>query len=62
MSDELAWRKSSYSDEQGANCVEVAATQGALLVRDSKVEAGARLILTAGAWEFLLVACSVERP
>ncbi|MEV8476425.1 DUF397 domain-containing protein [Streptomyces sp. NPDC051173] len=33
---ELAWFKSSYSGSQGDSCVEAAATQQAVHVRDSK--------------------------
>lgn len=33
---ELAWFKSSYSGTQGDNCVEVAITEQAVHVRDSK--------------------------
>lgn len=54
MSDELTWYKSSYSDDQGGNCVEVAASQDTLQVRDSKVKAGPRLALTQGAWTALV--------
>ncbi|MFI6862243.1 DUF397 domain-containing protein [Streptomyces sp. NPDC050421] len=34
--DELGWFKSSYSGSDGGDCVEVAATAGAVYVRDSK--------------------------
>ena len=33
---DLRWRKSSYSANGGGNCVEVAAHDGMILVRDSK--------------------------
>ncbi|CAL9291687.1 DUF397 domain-containing protein [Streptomyces sp. SudanB182_2057] len=33
---ELAWFKSSYSGSQGDDCVEVAVTEQAVRVRDSK--------------------------
>ncbi|USQ84710.1 DUF397 domain-containing protein [Streptomyces phaeoluteigriseus] len=33
---ELAWFKSSHSGSQGDSCVEVAVTEGAICVRDSK--------------------------
>lgn len=33
---ELAWFKSSYSGSQGDDCVEVAVTEQAVCVRDSK--------------------------
>ncbi|MYT55263.1 MULTISPECIES: DUF397 domain-containing protein [unclassified Streptomyces] len=35
-SKELAWFKSSYSGTQGDDCVEVAVTEQAIHVRDSK--------------------------
>ncbi|MDX3433032.1 MULTISPECIES: DUF397 domain-containing protein [Streptomyces] len=45
------WRKSSYSDGGGTNCVEVAdAFPGLVPVRDSKVPAGPTLIVAASAW------------
>ncbi|MEH0511667.1 MULTISPECIES: DUF397 domain-containing protein [unclassified Streptomyces] len=44
------WRKSSYSGDQGGNCVEVAQTLGGaadvVAVRDSKTPAGP--VLTVG--------------
>lgn len=33
---ELSWYKSSYSDSEGAECVEIAAAPSAVHVRDSK--------------------------
>ncbi|MGW9435710.1 DUF397 domain-containing protein [Streptomyces sp. NPDC055607] len=36
MSTDLHWIKSSYSSEQGGNCVEVAACAHSVHVRDSK--------------------------
>ncbi|MGW0750026.1 DUF397 domain-containing protein [Streptomyces sp. NPDC002587] len=47
----LAWFKSSYSDGEGGNCVEVAACPSAVHVRDSKVTAGPELAVTPGAWD-----------
>ncbi|GHD85630.1 DUF397 domain-containing protein [Streptomyces naganishii] len=49
MSDQLKWFKSSYSDSEGGNCVEVALST-AVHVRDSKMPAGPRLRVTASAW------------
>lgn len=43
------WRKSSHSTNV-SNCVEVAATDQAVAVRDSKHPTGGALILTPGAW------------
>ncbi|WP_409234861.1 DUF397 domain-containing protein [Streptomyces sp. PA5.6] len=53
MSGQLKWFKSSYSDDEGDNCVEVAMRANptaALYVRDSKDPAGPSLTLSAPAW------------
>ncbi|WP_106399165.1 DUF397 domain-containing protein [Actinocorallia populi] len=42
----LKWRKSSYTTANGGDCVELATLAGAVLVRDSKNPAGARLRFT----------------
>ncbi|MGW5775522.1 DUF397 domain-containing protein [Streptomyces sp. NPDC003863] len=45
------WRKSSYSDGDGGNCVEVLDdVAGAVPVRDSKVTDGPVLVVPAAAW------------
>lgn len=45
------WRKSSYSNPDGGNCVEVADNlPGVVPVRDSKNPDGPALIFAAGAW------------
>jgi Domain of unknown function (DUF397) len=45
------WRKSSYSSNNGGNCVEVAISQpGLVAVRDSKDPNGPALILSADQW------------
>lgn len=49
-STELNWFKSSYSGGGGDNCVEVAAGDAAVLVRDSKDPRVGRLTLTPTAW------------
>ncbi|RFU82495.1 DUF397 domain-containing protein [Streptomyces triticagri] len=47
-----AWRRSSYSNQEGGNCVEVAdGHPGLVPVRDSKVPDGVVLTFTAGVWE-----------
>lgn len=50
----LAWVKSSYSSQEGANCLEwaptSAAVSGRVPVRDSKVPEGPALSLSASAW------------
>lgn len=43
------WRKSSYSGDS-SNCVEMATTPTAVLVRDSKASGGARLAFPRSVW------------
>jgi len=45
------WIKSSYSDNNGGNCVEIAPGFRAVVpVRDSKVSEGPVLLVTRAAW------------
>lgn len=45
------WRKSSYSGQNGGNCIEVAdGFPGAVPVRDSKDPHGPALVFAADAW------------
>ncbi|MFD7612913.1 DUF397 domain-containing protein [Streptomyces sp. NPDC059828] len=45
------WRKSSYSDDNGGDCLEVLDTiPGVVPVRDSKVPDGPVLVVPAAAW------------
>ena len=43
------WRKSTYSDGNGGNCVEVASAD-VIEVRDTTDREGTTLEFTAGAW------------
>ncbi|ATW48924.1 DUF397 domain-containing protein [Streptomyces peucetius] len=53
----LRWVKSSYSSNDGPECVEVAAATGTIHVRDSKNLPGPRLGFTSDAWaEFVTYA------
>jgi hypothetical protein len=54
----LCWFKSSYSSEEGGECVEVALTAVGVHVRDSKcvVKDGAVLKVGSEAWTALLEA------
>ncbi|MBV7699012.1 DUF397 domain-containing protein [Streptomyces sp. TRM70350] len=53
----VAWRKSSYSDGQGADCVEVADNlPGVTPVRDSKNPEGPALVFPAPAWAAFVTA------
>lgn len=45
------WRKSSYSNQEGGDCVEVAdGVPGVVPVRDSKVPHGPALTFEVGSW------------
>ncbi|GAA2503655.1 hypothetical protein GCM10010406_45270 [Streptomyces thermolineatus] len=50
MNSGFAWFKSSYSDNEGGNCVEVAVAPGAVHVRDSKDRGGPSLAFAPDAW------------
>ncbi|MFE6865296.1 DUF397 domain-containing protein [Kitasatospora sp. NPDC057692] len=57
MSTDLAWRKSSYSNSEGGNCIEVADGPAATVpVRDSKDPDGPTLTFTTTAWQSFLTA------
>ncbi len=47
---ELDWFKSSYSSAQGDSCVEVAVTERAIHVRDSKDVTGPHFSVKLGGW------------
>jgi len=47
----VTWRKSSYSGNNGANCVEVGNAADLIAVRDSKDPEGPRLAFGREAWE-----------
>ncbi|MGR4850647.1 DUF397 domain-containing protein [Streptomyces sp. LARHCF252] len=57
MTTELDWFKSSFSSNDGPDCVEAAtspAPHPTIRIRDSKNKDGSRLAFTGGAWsEFL---------
>jgi hypothetical protein len=44
------WRKSSYSDGNGGNCVETGSGNGVILVRDTTNRDGGTLAFAALAW------------
>nr|BFD81398.1 DUF397 domain-containing protein [Streptomyces sp. Xyl84] len=55
--DEWTWHKSSYSSEEGGECIEVAATPARIHVRDSKDATRAPLAVNPTAWtEFVAFA------
>ncbi|MEU3279808.1 DUF397 domain-containing protein [Streptomyces antibioticus] len=63
-----AWRRSSYSSQEGGNCVEVAAgprTEAIVPIRDSKVPHGPMLRFDAVSWSAFigeLKRCPPHRP
>ena len=52
---ESNWRKSSYSGDNGGECVEVASAE-AVLVRDTADRSGPVLTFTADAWRAFMAA------
>jgi hypothetical protein len=51
------WRKSSYSGDNGGDCIEVAPGFGGVVpVRDSKVPEGAALVFPALSWSSFVAA------
>ncbi|MEU7150634.1 DUF397 domain-containing protein [Streptomyces sp. NPDC045470] len=50
-----AWPRSSYSSNEGGECVEISTTLDRVHVRDSKDPQGPQLAFTVAAWaDFLL--------
>lgn len=46
----LTWFKSTYSGDEGGECVEVAADRSTIHVRDSKERGGPQLAIARDAW------------
>jgi hypothetical protein len=45
------WRKSTYSDANGGQCLETASTNGLIAVRDTTDRDGTTLSIPASAWQ-----------
>jgi hypothetical protein len=58
----LSWRTSSYSGNADGNCVEVALTDDAVHVRDSKDRAGGSHEFSPAQWAGLLATLRVGGP
>ncbi|MEW2392924.1 DUF397 domain-containing protein [Streptomyces venezuelae] len=57
------WRKSSYSNGTGGECVEVTDDlPGLVPVRDSKLTAGPTLVFPATAWAPFIAAVAKDEP
>ncbi|OEV13014.1 DUF397 domain-containing protein [Streptomyces nanshensis] len=50
MAEEASWHKSSYSNDQGGSCVEIANLTDQVGVRDSKDKTGPALVVPASTW------------
>ncbi|MBW1601606.1 DUF397 domain-containing protein [Streptomyces sp. JJ66] len=59
----VSWRKSSYSNPDGGQCVEVAEGLAAVVpVRDSKVPGGPVLVFPAAGWGSFVNAVKSAHP
>ncbi|MCI3153007.1 DUF397 domain-containing protein [Streptomyces sp. GB4-14] len=57
------WRKSSYSNQEGGDCVEVAdGLPGLVPVRDSKAPQGPTLCFPAASWAAFMGDLKSRRP
>ncbi|MFJ6859050.1 DUF397 domain-containing protein [Streptomyces werraensis] len=61
QSAQLNWFKSSYSGDEGGECVEIAADVAAIHVRDSKERGGPRLAFTRSAWSGFVASLGRDR-
>ncbi|WP_405647045.1 DUF397 domain-containing protein [Streptomyces sp. NBC_00019] len=52
--EQLTWFKSSYSDGEGGDCLEVALTPSSVHLRDSKHPTGPHLTLSPTTWSAFL--------
>ncbi|MGQ5639850.1 MULTISPECIES: DUF397 domain-containing protein [unclassified Streptomyces] len=57
----LAWHKSSYSSDEGGNCLEMATTPATIHIRDSKQPAGPVLTLSPATWSEFLRSAALDR-
>lgn len=59
VAPESAWFKSSYSNDSGGACVEIAGLTSLVGIRDSKDKTGPALVVPATAWSsFVELVCS----
>ncbi|MFK0119439.1 DUF397 domain-containing protein [Streptomyces sp. NPDC090994] len=62
MMTDLTWIKSSYSGNEGGECLEVATEPGTVHVRDSKAPTRAQLALSASEWSVFIRSVACEIP
>ncbi|WP_329379945.1 DUF397 domain-containing protein [Streptomyces sp. NBC_01716] len=57
-----SWRKSSYSNGEGGNCLEVAdGVPGIIPVRDSKAPEAGALVIPAPVWTAFVASVKTDR-
>jgi hypothetical protein len=61
MTGRMKWTKSSYSDSDGGNCVELARTPRTIHIRDSKTPAAPHLHLSPTTWATFLDSAADRR-
>ncbi|SEB65829.1 protein of unknown function [Streptomyces sp. 2224.1] len=55
------WRKSSYSNVNGGDCIEIAdGVPGVVPVRDSKDPSGPAIMIPAASWDAFVAALKIE--
>ncbi|MET8828212.1 DUF397 domain-containing protein [Streptomyces sp. NPDC004610] len=59
---DLQWFKSTYSGDEGGECVEIATDRTAIHVRDSKASRGPRLAFAPGVWAGFVADVGRGRP
>ncbi|MCC3769355.1 DUF397 domain-containing protein [Streptomyces sp. UNOC14_S4] len=62
MSIDLVWFKSSFSDDEGAICVEVAVQPQNIHIRDSKRRGAPHFTVAAPAWAYFISARARSLP
>ncbi|WP_329266257.1 DUF397 domain-containing protein [Streptomyces pseudovenezuelae] len=60
--EKLTWFKSSYSDGEGGQCLEVAVTPDTIHLRDSKHPTAPPLTLSPTAWSAFVCLAAGTRP
>ncbi|MFC5666393.1 DUF397 domain-containing protein [Kitasatospora misakiensis] len=59
--EDARWFKSSYSSEQGGECLEALRLSSGIAIRDSKDKSGPSLQFSADAWQSLLAEIKADR-
>jgi hypothetical protein len=57
----LEWRKSSLSNDNGGDCVEVARTKSWAAIRDSKNQDGPAIVVSTREWLAFRAALAADR-